>query len=38
MKKKEEVEESKEENKEIKEEKKESGSGGFKKIQIVEED
>ena len=36
--KKEEVEESKEENKEIKEEKKESGSGGFKKIQIVEED
>ena len=39
--KKEEVEESKKENKEIKEikeEKKESGSGGFKKIQIVEED
>ena len=36
--KKEEVEESKEEYKEIKEEKKESGSGGFKKIQIVEED
>jgi tetratricopeptide (TPR) repeat protein len=34
----EEVKETKEENKEIKEEKKEGTSGGFKKIQIVEED
>lgn len=34
----EEVKEIKEENKEIKEEKKEGTSGGFKKIQIVEED
>ena len=34
----EEIKETKEENKEIKEEKKEGTSGGFKKIQIVEED
>ena len=34
----EEVKETKEENNEIKEEKKEGTSGGFKKIQIVEED
>ena len=34
----EEVKETKEENKEIKKEKKEGTSGGFKKIQIVEED